>query len=62
MFLSFNILAEGGLRLRCRAAVPTPKLTVIRPVESAQSAANGLGSLGRAAKTVFHFCRTSCDR
>ena len=36
------IFAEGVLRLRRRAAGLTPKLTVIHPVESTESAANGL--------------------
>ena len=36
------IFAEGVLRLRRRAALSAPKLTVIHPIESAESAANGL--------------------
>jgi hypothetical protein len=36
------IFAEGVLRLRHRGAIPDPKLAVIHPVESVESAANGL--------------------
>ena len=36
------IFAEGVLRLRRRAANLTPKLTVIHPVESVESAGTGL--------------------
>jgi hypothetical protein len=36
------ILAAGVLRLRQRQAMSTPDATVIRPIESVESAANGL--------------------